>query len=56
MESGTPQMEYECSLGLVLFVIGRCTHLGCQTPFAICWTMFVVGSGQIGGCCYLFQI
>ena len=28
MESGTPQREYECSLGLVLFVIGRCTHLG----------------------------
>ena len=24
MESGTPQREYECSLGLVLFVIGRC--------------------------------
>ena len=27
MESGTTQREYECSLGLVLFVIGRCTHL-----------------------------
>ena len=26
VESGTPQREYECSL--VLFVIGRCTHLG----------------------------
>ena len=28
MDSGTPQREYECSLGLVLFVIGRGTHLG----------------------------
>ena len=54
VESGTPQGEYECSLGFVLFVIGRCTHLGMLN--SICWTMFVVGSGQIGGCCYLFQI
>ena len=28
VESGTPQSEYEYSLGLVLFVIGRCTHFG----------------------------
>ena len=28
MESGTPQREYECSMGFVLFVTGRCTHLG----------------------------
>ena len=28
MESGTPQKEYECSLGLVLLVIGRFIHLG----------------------------
>ena len=28
MKSGTPQREYECSLGYVLFVIGRWTHLG----------------------------
>ena len=27
MESGTPQREYECSVGLVLFVIGRYTQL-----------------------------
>ena len=28
MESGTPQTEYICRLGFVLFVIGRCIHLG----------------------------
>ena len=28
MESGISQREYECSLGLVVYVIGRSTHLG----------------------------
>ena len=40
LESGTPQREYECSLGLVLFVIGRCTHLGMLN--SICHLLDVV--------------
>ena len=42
MESGTPQREYECSLGLVLFVIGRCTHLGMLN--SICYLLHHVCS------------
>ena len=26
LESGCPNSEYRCEIGLVLFVIGRCTH------------------------------
>ena len=57
MESGTPQREYECSMGFVLFVIGRCTQLGMlNSVFHLLDHDCIVGSGRIGGCCYLFQI
>ena len=46
VDNGWPESEYLCGLGLVLFVIGRWTHL--DIPFAICLTMFGVGLGQFG--------
>ena len=45
-----PIMDWFCSL------LADAHIWGCETPFAIYWTMLVVGSGRIGGCCYLFQI
>ena len=41
---------------LFCLLLGDAHFWGCYTPFAICWTMILVGSGQIGGCCYLFHI
>ena len=55
LESGCPNSEYWCALGLVLFVIGRCTHfdkLNCichlsdhfsssvKSVWRIWWSMF----------------
>ena len=34
VDNGWPESEYLCGLGLVLFVIGRCTHL--DTLNSIC--------------------
>ena len=31
LESGSPHSEYWCELVLVLFVIGRCTHVDKST-------------------------
>ena len=39
LESGCQNSEYWCELGLVLFVIGRCTHFDIFTAFAICPTI-----------------
>ena len=46
VDNGWPESEYLCGLGLVLFVIGRWTHL--DTLNSICLTVFGVGLGQFG--------
>ena len=46
VDNGWSESEYLCGLGLVLFVIGRWTHL--DTLNSICLNMFGVGLGQFG--------
>ena len=39
LSNGCPNREYWCELGLVLFVIGRCTHFDILNCIFICLTI-----------------
>ena len=52
MDSSTSKRESECSLGgLVLFVVGRCTHLEMLNSI---YHLLDHVCSQTGGCCYQF--